>query len=455
MPDEDDYALPSYDTLDDVQELTEERDPVCSRLIGAAGTGKTFTVKKAAKDDPEWGLLTSTTGISAVNLGAVTLNATLKYFNTQSMEDAFYQGFLKRILHGIAKRYRRLIVEEYSMLEAKQLQILYYAVREANRFKDVEDPLEIMLVGDLAQLPPVSGLWCFDAECWEKFAGNTTRLEHVWRQDGGLFLDALNHLRAGDGTAAVAALDGLGVKWHSARFSDFDGTTILPVNEQVSRYNEMALDTVKGKRIKVASRRWGQQRSEWGENKRTHEWGIPQVSEFKIGAYVMILANGADFEYANGDCGHIVSEIMAGDRVVGFTIRLVRNEAEVDIMPIVRGVEVIDKPEVGGGFEMISRSDDDGRYLAKPHYRGRVKRYVMGQIEYLPLRLAYASTVHKSQSLTLDRVQADFRHKFFGQPAMLYVALSRCRTIEGLTLVGDRDKFVAQCSMDRRVLPWL
>lgn len=444
----------SYPELLEVQEVTEEREPLCSRLIGSAGTGKTYSVKLAAEADPDWGLLTSTTGISAVNLGAVTLNATLKYFDTKSMTEAFLAGHLTRILHGIAKRYQRLIVEEYSMLEAKQLQILYHAVRKAIRYKDVITPLEIMLVGDLAQLPPVSGDWCFHAECWPLFAEHTTRLDKVWRQDGGPFLDALNALRAGDGTAAAAKLDQIGVRWHTARYSEYDGTTILPVNEAVSGHNSLALDRVPGLRIKVPSRRWGQQRSEWGEHRRTHEWGIPPIAEYKIGAYVMILSNAADFAWANGDCGHIVDDIVQDGKVVGFTIKLVRNAKEVDIMPVVRGVEYTEKPE-GVTFLDVDKKDDHGGYIAKPHFRGRAKRFVMGQIEYLPLRLAYASTVHKSQSLTLDRVQVDFRHKFFGKPAMLYVALSRCRTAEGLTLVGSREQFVVQCSAEKAVLPWL
>lgn len=62
---------------------------------------------------------------------------------------------------------------------------------------------------------------------------------------------------------------------------------------------------------------------------------------------------------------------------------------------------------------------------------------------------------HNSQSLTLDRIQVDFRDRFFGHPAMLYVALSRCRTLEGLRLVGSRERFAQQCSTDARVTQWL
>ena len=78
-----------------------------------------------------------------------------------------------------------------------------------------------------------------------------------------------------------------------------------------------------------------------------------------------------------------------------------------------------------------------------------------GQVEYFPVRLAYATSVHKSQSLTLDRVQVDFRDHFFGRAAMLYVALSRCRTLEGLRLVGQPERFVTQCSVDERVRRWM
>jgi len=79
----------------------------------------------------------------------------------------------------------------------------------------------------------------------------------------------------------------------------------------------------------------------------------------------------------------------------------------------------------------------------------------MGQIEYAPLRLAYASTVHKSQSLTLDRVQVDYRDHFFSSPGMLYVALSRCRTLEGLRLVGQQGTFASRCTVDERVRGWI
>jgi len=445
---------PGIDTQ--LQEYIADGEVPCERLIGVAGTGKTYTLLQRTREDSAYGLLSSTTGISAVNLGTVTINSILKYFDTASLRDAYLTGRLTRYLHDIALHYRRLIVEEYSMAEGAQLDLWYRAVVEANRKHDVVTPLGILLVGDLAQLPPVSGDWVFHADCWRHFADNTTRLTHVWRQDQGPFLDALNLLRAGDGGPAAEVLSAAGAQWNTQLDCEFDGTTILPVNENVRRYNEMALDRVPGPRITVTSRRWGLQRSEWGQSRKTGEWGIPPKQDFKIGALVMLLANRADFSVVNGDTGHITNYTDNGDGIGDefFDVKLLRTGAVVRIDKIARAVDIDSRPDDWTG-ERIHPDDDENLYIPKPHYRARVKKYVLGQVESFPMRLAYASTVHKSQSLTLDKVQCDFRHHFFSAPSMLYVALSRVRTLAGLRLVGGKDRFIKQCQVEKAVQPWL
>ena len=429
--------------LSDLQTAQEDRPVPCSRRIGAAGTGKTFSLLRDVGLDPSFGLLTSTTGISAVNLGAITVHSTLRYSTTDVLRDIFLSGRLQRTLHGIAVKYRRLIVEEYSMSDADQLDIWYRGVQEANRYADVKEPLGIMLVGDLAQLPPVNAKWCFEASCWGRFADNTERLDRVYRQEGGNFLDALNCLRKGEGGYAMELLSQAGAQWNTIVDTEFEGTTILPKNKMVDRYNALGLDRIKQPPIMVRKREWGKTRKEW-EN-------IPSELTLKVGAYVMVLSNARDFSFVNGDCGHVVDYHADADC---FIIQLVRTQQPIAIPRIVRSCDQADEPEGWSGDRLMG-DDDDGRWYPKPHLRAKSKRYVLGQVEYFPLRLAYASTVHKSQSLTLDRVQVDYRDWFFGKPAMLYVALSRCRTLEGLRLVGMREKFVKQCSIDGRVLPWL
>lgn len=444
---------------EEVQQLSEERETPCEDIGGVAGSGKTYRILKNVASDPSWGILSSPTGIAAVNLGAITVHSLLKFSTTDVARDSFLNGTLTRIIHALARDYRRLVIDEKSMLDGELLDIIYRATCEANRYADVPVPMGITLVGDFAQLPPVRAKWCFEAACWEKFEANSTILKEQWRQTDDWFIEALNYIRQGNGDAGAALLQRLGVRWETILDTEFDGTTILPKNDQVGRYNAIGLDRVKGTKITVTSRRWGKQRSEWGLNERTREWGIPQQAEFKIGAYVMLLSNQSDgeggFEFVNGDCGHIVSylpnTIVAGE---GFDVELVRNNNIVRVRPIVRHVDHADKPS-DYDFVTIARGDDNGSYIPRPHYRSKARRYVVGQIEYFPMRLAYASTIHKSQSLTLDRVQVDYRNHFFGGPGFLYVALSRARTLSGLRLVGQRDVFIKRCNVDERVRRWL
>jgi hypothetical protein len=434
----------------EIQLVGEELPVPCEFLTGKAGSGKTYEVLRRVGADPSYGLVCATTGIAAVNLGAVTINSVLKYFDTASMRDSYLAGHLTRVLHKIAKEKRRIIIDEGSMLEAEQLGYLYRATQEANRFADVKVPLGIVVVGDFAQLPPVKGAWAFTSPYWAEFASNTTRLDKVWRQGEGQFLDALNFARVGDGLSCAKTLSEAGAGWNSSRDMDFEGTTILCKNDMVSRHNDVVLDRVPGPRFKVTSERWGKQRSEWGENKRTHEWGIPPSSEFKLGAYVMVLSNTRDFSMVNGDCGWVRS--YDPDLEV-FTVELIRTKKEVVVGRIVREVAATDEPEGWVGDELDR--DDEAGWLPRQHYRPKDKKYVLGQIRYFPLRLAYASTVHKSQGLTLDRVQVDYRDRFFESAAMVYVALSRCRTLEGLRLVGGPDVLAQKCRADVRVMAWL
>jgi len=446
--------------LSEEQVARAETPPPCRFTTGPAGCGKTYNAVKAVQADPSSGILSSTTGISAVNLGAITINSLLRYSDVKVMRDHFLTGALSRVLHPLAKAHRWLTIDEISMYGGDALDILYRAVEEANRYVDVPVPMGIHIIGDLAQLPPVKAPWVFTAACWERFRENTETLTKVWRQGDTDFLEALNMVRRGLGAEAAVMLGALGARFETALDTEFDGTTILPRNDQVSRYNALALDRIPGSKFKVTSRRWGQQRSEWGQNIRTKEWGIPPEVELKIGAYVMLLANAPDFEYVNGDCGYIEQIRRGGswndDSGDVMTIRLVRTGELILLAPLVRGVESSDRPAGWNSTaHKVPASSDDGRWLPRLHYRTRVKRYVTGQVEYFPLRLAYATSVHKSQSLTLDRVQCDFRNHFFKSYGMLYVALSRCRSLQGLRLVGQKEVFAQHCNFDPLIREWL
>jgi ATP-dependent exoDNAse (exonuclease V) alpha subunit len=418
----------------------------CEFTCGVAGSGKTYLWRERIAADPSAGVLAATTGIAAVNLGTTTLNSLLRFFDTDSLRDSYLNGSLVRRLKELREDYRRIVIDEVSMMDGDQLGILVRAALECNSFLSASGapPLGLTLVGDFAQLPPVKARWAFESDEWHRFDAATTRLTKVWRQDAGPFLNALNLTRSGCGDAAAAVLSQEGLEWHSSLDIGFDGTTIVPKNDAVDRYNGMALDRLSGATFTLTNRRWGKQRGEWKQ--------VPDRVTLKPGAYVMLLSNSygddGSLEYANGDCGH-VRDHSAGS----LTVELVRNGAEVDVRRVVRDTGRKDKPE---GWTRGDGATGHGEWLSRPHWiPDKRRRFVEGQVEMWPVRLAYASTVHKSQGLSLDRLQCDIRDHFFSAPAMEYVALSRCRTLAGLRIVGQRERFIRNCNIDERTRPWL
>ena len=161
----------------------------------------------------------------------------------------------------------------------------------------------------------------------------------------------------------------------------------------------------------------------------------------KVGACVMILSNeprkknakDETLGYANGDCGFITR--LERDCV---WVRLKRTGEEVRICYASRLTEkmVLEKGEI---------------CLYRDELRGTC---VTGETWYMPLRLAYAVTIHKCQGLTLDRLQVDIRHSWAGEPAMLYVAASRVRRGKGLTIVGDEALLTQRCKASAAVARW-
>lgn len=424
--------------------------PAFCYVAGPAGTGKTFQAKAWAAHNPEGVVLAATTGIAAVNLGeGTTINALLRFYDTGSLRDAFTGGWLEaqcKKLRGAGLQ--RVVLDEVSMLDGDQLTILCRALDNVNQDRGEGDAeLGLVLVGDFAQLPPVKAPFAFESAEWDRFAQATYRLTTIRRQADRDFVEALQAVRRGDGGKA---LEFFGPRLEQTTHQTFEGTTILAKNEAVDKYNQLRLDKVLGRPVQFPSSRWGKLRSEWGgAPKPKAEWGVPEVLQLKIGALVMVLANrniaergeAPEYLYVNGDLGQVVDA-----RPTSATVVLQRTGEPVDVQMIER-TNVIPL-EVGrrkalkaeGHPERIS---EDG------------KHEILGAVTYLPLRLAYASTVHKSQGLSLDQVQVNIRDHFFSTPGMLYVALSRARTAEGLRVVGSPEAFRIRCSVSQKVVEWL
>jgi ATP-dependent exoDNAse (exonuclease V) alpha subunit len=432
----------TYDLPIDASQLP----PFCY-VSGPAGTGKTFWAKALAAASPGC-TLAATTGIAAVNLGeGTTINALLRYYNTDSLREAYTGGFLETIL----TKHRRaglqtIILDEVSMMDGDQLTLLVRAMDNVNTTRTADDPeLKLVLVGDFAQLAPVNAPFAFESAEWERFAGHTFSLSTIRRQADREFIEALQATRRGDG---AKALEYFGPYLQDVTLMDYPGPTVVAKNNAVDKYNQLAMDKLKGASCEYPSSRWGKLRSDWGgPPKPKPEWGIPENLCLRDEARVMVLANRniaepgepACYAYTNGDLGTFLAKVGGTAKV-----KLDRTGEEVTVVPVER--ENLIPLEPGRRKELKA----EGRgHLAKERHE------VIGGISYLPLRLAYATTVHKSQGLSLDSVQVNIRDHFFSQPGMLYVALSRARTMAGLRIVGTPTGFKARCNTNKKILKWL
>lgn len=287
------------------------------------------------------------------------------------------------------------------------------------------------------QLPPVkkepeNAEICVKANCWSFFQENTIKLTKIWRQDNPDFISAINMVRSGNGKEAVPLLKKCGVQFVPQLIEPFDGTTIIPINAGVDDYNSRRLGELQSEMIRVTPDRAGEQLGEW-------KTFVPNELRLKIGAYVMILANDCpNFTYVNGDCGTIVGYNKTKN---SFDIKLKRNDEVVSIGKIQRK-NLIDDP---------NPSSYHFTPTFKPTVDQMTSKWSVGHIFYHPLRLAYASTVHKTQGLSLDKVQIDPSHWFFGQPGMAYVAISRAKTPEGLIIAGNEWNLIRKINTDPKV----
>jgi ATP-dependent exoDNAse (exonuclease V) alpha subunit len=184
----------------------------------------------------------------------------------------------------------------------------------------------------------------------------------------------------------------------------------------------------------------------------------------------MVLANDTqEWTYVNGDLGHITGLVPStdpdtGEKSYAFVVELVRTGREVVIGKIVRKNQQKDTPREyehlgAGGIrekKRMTRAEAMGKgvpYWDDEGINERRPRWTIGEVIYYPLRLGWASTIHKSQGLSLDRVQVDTTAGFFGSPAMSYVSMSRCRTPQGLRVIGTPDN--RKTKINPLVAQWL
>lgn len=402
-------------------------------LTGEPGSGKTHTVNAYVQWLRERGIepaITASTGIAATHIHGMTIHSWsgigIKQELTAYDLDKIAQN--ERVVRRVRDA-KILIIDEVSMLSSKTLAMAEAVCREIRQRQVPFGGLQVVLVGDFFQLPPVlprselrsaTGVvrrkeneesepqisfetgeveepshFAFSSRAWKELAPLVCYLSEQHRQEDAAFLDLLSGIRRGAFSPAHRTL--LDTRRMS---SGRAGTTQLySHNADVDRINDVEIGKISGDMRTFAMTSQGKDTLVTSLKRGCLS---PELLALKVGARVMFTKNDIEHKYVNGTLG----------TVTGFV-----KESGYPIIKTNSGRSVIAQPEEW-------HVEDGGRVLAR--------------ITQIPLRLAWAITVHKSQGMSLDAAHMDLSQAFeYGQG---YVALSRVRTLAGLSLSGLNER---------------
>lgn len=372
-------------------------------LTGVAGSGKSFLIRQFLKDksSKEFPVLAST-GAAAILVGGRTFHSFFGLGILQGGYAATVERALrdKRVVRRL-KKTQGVVIDEVSMLSGMVLRAAEHIARVARESQLPWGGLKIVAVGDFAQLPPVTqGFaerdWAFLDSTWSRSAFACELLRTQVRTQDPEFLDVLNRVRRGVVDQTVA--DYLNSRCLSGGdLDDFEGTRLFPRREMVERFNLERLSALSGKLHEIATEYSGAEKSV-EDLKRSAP--IPEILRIKEGALVMLRQNDPMLRWVNGSLAQIVAIDASGESI---RVRLVDSGIHTDIEPV--------------SFTLLNA---EGMEVASARN--------------FPLNLAYATTIHKAQGMTLDRVLVDLRNLW--EPGQAYVALSRIKQGSGLSLVG-------------------
>jgi ATP-dependent exoDNAse (exonuclease V) alpha subunit len=368
-------------------------------LTGEPGSGKTHTINEYIAWLTSCGLtpaVTAATGIAATHVGGMTLHA----WSGIGVAGHLSPPEIERIAEKehIARRIQKahtLIIDEVSMLSPSALSLADAVCREVRHCEDPFGGLQVVLVGDFFQLPPVQKggetRFVYDAPVWRELNPLVCYLTEQFRQDDPEYLEVLCAIRLGE----VEEL-------HHERLvsrmvpeaAAYDLPKIFAHNADVDRINQAELAKLPGKAERFSMQSKGKAVLVEGLKRGCLS---PPLLELKLGAKVMCTKNSPQGKFVNGTVGTVVG--FDFDR---YPILELPNGARITVSPMEWQIE------------------EGGK--------------VRASISQVPLRLAYAITVHKSQGMSMDAAVVDLSHAFeYGQG---YVALSRVRRLSGLHLLG-------------------
>jgi hypothetical protein len=395
-------------------------------LTGKAGTGKTTFLKTVIPSSGKKYIVVAPTGVAAINAGGVTIHSmfglpTKSFIPENDQVDpniANNPGMLMRHFHfnreklNLLNELELMVIDEISMVRADILDAVDLAMRSARRSVKPFGGVQVLFIGDLFQLSPVvkederallskyyNGWYFFYSKVYPALNPVSIELDTIYRQQDQQFVSILNNIRHAEYSQEDHEI--LQKNFNPEFEADEPGyITLTTHNAKAEQMNEKELTKLPGKDINM----YATINKDFPDNMFPTE----RVLRLKVGAQVMFVKNDTSGEklYFNGKIG-TVTEIEEDKIYVQFH-------------------------DEGNVIEVSRETWENKRYKAAAE---KIEEEVLGTFAQFPIRLAWAITIHKSQGLTFDKAIIDAGSSF--APGQVYVALSRCRSMDGLVLKSE------------------
>lgn len=402
-------------------------------LTGKAGTGKTTFLHQLAAHTHKRHVILAPTGIAALNAGGVTIHsqfllpfgafvpdrrlpADVEAYGAFHDRDTLTRRHpLNNIRRNVLRAVDLLIIDEVSMLRADVLDAIDHRMRGVRqRWDQPFGGVQVLFIGDLYQLPPVvkdsewnvlrrwyGSMHFFESIALKQSGYAHIELDKIFRQQDERFIRILNNFR--ENTVTQGDVDALNAHYRpTLTAADTEGIiTLTTHNRTADEINQQALDKLPGAVRSFTAEVEG----DFPESM----FPVLREIQLKEGAQVMFTRNDADKMYFNGKLARVTKLDGTG--------------VEVEMLD--------DSGRPGTPYRLKREQWENKRYVVDPVTKEQ-KEQLLGTFEQYPIKLAWAITVHKSQGLTFNKAIIDVGQAF--APGQVYVALSRLRSLEGLTL---------------------